>query len=581
MVSVWLSKGVNDYHPPDFYIQIDSISKSVTFVNAVIENVPFSEELTTNDISYQNHLGNILVQTSAPYGAVMETSMIYIGNEDDKIIYVGLVSNITRISANVYRVDYAIDWYTSYLLTQYTYYWSNPRIPTAGRLLFRREDTGIFNYLDEGITPKRVSATKVNFTTMVGGAEVPMFYENDTYRLLVYRETESNTTHWIISAPSGGGSYPNKSEPQDIFDAYVEAENIRVNPVIDVTPTFNPKGVLFWGYLPVNIQMLDTVFISMPSGAEYQLWRLNDLLFHGTPGVGGILYSAPIRTGTKTVTITFPETLTSKDWQYYRFIDYDGNVVYELPRGVPLSGLSLTSVFNFIESAPYVAFYFNSAGVYTDGQFSFSIPMRTLSYFADSEQVYRAEERQYQKNMRNFQSMNELVSGVVGGVNQGAMISAFSRTQVNVGGEITSGRGFQPQPALAISKGLIGGGIGVAGAFATFGYQQLYANKRAQQIEDRRARVSADTLLMSGTSSVYGMAYIGLYEFYYDIDTTLAIDDYHSAFGYQSTRIDVNVPLNGLTGYVQADVIFDTQYPPLVEGYIKDMLDYGVKFNTI
>ena len=184
-------------------------------------------------------------------------------------------------------------------------------------------------------------------------------------------------------------------------------------------------------------------------------------------------------------------------------------------------------------------------------------------------------------SMLGLQSQNELVSGIIGGVNQGAMISAFSRTGARTGKQ-------------AMDKGIIGGGIGIAGAFANFAYQTLWSNKQATEITDRYNRCKPDVLAQDGfLDSDLLLDNSGIRCYTYDADTITNIQAYQSRFGYQTQRVESNVDLKSFTGYVQADVIFgieerkegnSTEILGLrteVERYIKDMFNYGVWFTHI
>lgn len=578
----YVCKCPEGYCPPDYYPRLYTNGDVTGFYNTLTAN-PRGGVISN---AIDNSIGRVKFKTVESSGDATAIESIY---EPEVVLvyshskfYIGLADSYKWVSDNVMEVVYTVDWYTSYILTEKRGGNVRPDI-IAKTVNYTRLTGGEFNYLDEGFIPKTVKANKIATTVRYGSQStlVSLFTDKDRHRVLCYREPMTNSTHWLIASMLNNAD--NDVEPMELWDAYVSRERLIYMSGGSVMPTalkFNPKGVLFWGYLPVTYQLTDYVDVPTPVGSRFAIRRLHDIegRTSDTDPPLTILEGTHTRNGNKLSTIYFDKEggITSTDWDFFRFIDYDGNVIYEFPRGITKASLNVNVVMNYIETAPYISFYFNDSEL-VDGQFSFSIPLRTLSFFVDSEQVYRAEERTYQKQMRNFQSLNELVSGIVGGVNQGAMISAFSRTQTGVG----SSRGGSPQPPLAVNKGIIGGGIGIAGALTGFAYQTLYANKQAQKIEDKRARMSADTLLMSGSSSVYGMDYIGLYEFKYDSATITAISDYHSKFGYQTNQIGTDVVLNNLTGYVQADVIMSKGMRTEVARYVKDMFNYGVTFTVI
>lgn len=240
---------------------------------------------------------------------------------------------------------------------------------------------------------------------------------------------------------------------------------------------------------------------------------------------------------------------------------------------MPIPQLSVKMVFGGPHNAPYIAFIIETAEYKTDNCLSFTVPFNQLTYYSDAYQVYMATQRGYQSEMRNFQTLNNIVSGVVGGVNQGAMIAAFSRTQIKSQKNPTGLDG-------GLNKGLIGGGIGIAGAIGMGVYQYVYANKEAQRIEDSKNRNTPDTMIMSGEFPRPLMTNAGIYEVKYDSVAIQSIQTFQTKFGYATNTIGTDVALNSLTGYVQADVIFYNSLRIEIESYIKDMFNYGVTFTT-
>lgn len=591
MAMAKLLRSLGSYSPPDYYLQFDTSAK----VDALIGNLDI-----TCKHSVENSLGSVIISEQENVNPYEYTVVVI---NDDTQWYIGLIDNIRKNSANSYRITYTVDWYTSYCITNCK---SNLHAPlVAHRLKYMRKWNGEFTYLDEGITPVRIKSSKQLLTIWErqlnnpkpNTSPITFITPAKTGWLMVYRESVTNTTHYIVVTLNQALDL--SIGVMEIWQLYCTKLNVWVpgSSLSKDQGGFNPNGVLFWGYLNFNIGVLPLASVPYESTDDYRLYRLNDITTKTIdfPIIGEVNYftSSTPREYTTDWFLTFDyetdiqskTSITAKDWDFYRIIDSDGSTIYEFPRGLTYTMPKISIGFNFVETSPYLTVFFVDTE-FVDTQFSFSIPIKQLSFFVDSEQVYRAEERDYQKSMRNLQTTNELVSGIVGGVNQGAMIAAFSRTQTGVG----SSRGGSPQPPLQINKGVIGGGIGIVGAFAGFAYNTLYGNKEAQRIEDKRARAKADTLLLSGNYNSYADNYAGLYEIKYDDTTISNIEKYHNTYGYQTNEVGINVTLTTLGGYHQGDIMFhQIVAAPYVFGvprteiqrYVKEMLNYGATFIQI
>ena len=588
----YLYKAIDNYAPPDYY---------PTFRNQTDVN-NFLSYLNTNGVarggvlnmSIDNYLGRVRFQVKSDHsgGSIEELydpAIVYVIQHDR--YYIGTVDSLKHISEDVIEVGFTVDWYSSYLITKFKENASYGGV-VAKTVMYRRKTGGEFDYLAEGFTPKSINSVRnSNFQSIVGSGSSKSFFDttNNAY-YLCYHDTVKNTDHKILYILKPGVLTP--PTPKSIWDTYCSRKGVTQSAGTTDICEFQPSGVMFYGYPTVNLDCLITTDVY--DDTNYTIYCLNKVTTTTySTTIGGVTYTLTVFDRSDDLEITadwkihiIGNDLVATEYHRLRIIDGSGNTVYEFPMGLGLRGsvspsmtlLTAKSVFAGSPNAPYIQFIITVDLFKRDGTLSFSVPFNELTYFADSYQEYLVRDKVYQNSMRSLQTINELVSGVIGGVNQGAMISAFSRTQTGAG----SSRGGSPQPPLAIDKGLIGGGLAIAGSGAMYAYKTLYANKEVERIEDNYNRCKPDALALAGGTPRYtqsGLA--GLYEISYDSDTVTAITGYQSKFGYATNSIGTDVALNGLTDYVQAEVILNKGLRKDVEQYIKDMFNYGVTFTVI
>lgn len=576
-----ISTGAEGYAPPDYYRTISSKQDAEAFINEIKANAVSDGANSIRERecyhSIDNNLGRVVIKFDISTIRLGITTVL-IKLPESKVTesatynmqsyYVGYVNDINVLSDNSLEISYIVDWFTTSVLNTWLLQEGSlgPRV-TAKQVLYRRLITGEFNYVDEGMTPTLITSTKkslvVNGDDGHLGDHYNLFSERGDFisYILVYRESNSNATIWFAYASNNVYA----PTPESIWQDFCVGRDV----TDEDQRTFNPAGVIYYGVCPINFPALPANF-DILAGEYSGLALMTDVMISN-----GKIISARQRNEGKQLTIDVPEPFTSKDYSLYRIAYDDGTSIYDFPTGVTISAdYTLTLYCNFNVNAPYFTFVFDTP---ISSQRTFSVACNVLTFFSDSEAIYYATERGYQKEMRNLQATNELVSGIVGGVNQGAMISAFSRTGARTGGQ-------------AMDKGIIGGGMAIAGAVANYAYTTLYANKEIERIDDKHAKQSTDTLAMSGGACV-GLSLFksltGLYCIEYDAETVTNIQAYQSAFGYQTNRIATDVNLDSLEGYVQADVIFynyGNQRTPntnVIKKYIKDMFNYGITFTKV
>lgn len=568
----YVCKCPEGYCPPDYYPRLYTSNEVNAFYTTLTSN-PRGGVISN---AIDNSIGRVKFKTIESSGDATAIESIY---EPEVVLvyshnkfYIGLVDSYKWVSENVMEIVYTVDWFTSYILTEKR--GGNVRPDLIGKtVLYRRLANGEHIESDEGFKPVKEEWTKLPLTVTIGQAVQPLFkpdsHSDDipSFILLVYHHPNTNTDHWLIrDMPFSNGLIPTSYYAKTMWTEYCKSINLDSE-----SGNFNPKGVMFYGYSFINYAWFRRYceYHSHDGHTSYSINRSStaDQSFDKVALIED--------------NISIDRTVTPTKYNRLVFRDGDSSVIYEWDYAKTYGPVLFDKVYcNWNMISPALVFKIKPANGYTDSgerQFSMSLPFYPLTFFVDSEQVYRAEERTYNNDMRKLQATNELVSGIIGSANQGAMISAFSRTQTGVG----SSRGGSPQPPLAVNKGLIGGGIGAVGAVAGFAYQSMYASKQTTLIEDAYYRGKADTMLMSGCVPPELNKYMGVYLESYDSFTIDCIEEYQSAFGYLTNKIDTNVVLNNLTGYVQADVIMSKGMRTEVARYVKDMFNYGVTFTVI
>lgn len=601
---VYITKGIKGYNPPEYYRALSSKSDAIQFTDE-FNHSPIKTSLC--NISMDNNMGRVVVTIKQPnQKETMHVILIDVTEIDTqqsyprtRYFYVGVIDRINNISATQVEISYTIDWYTSYALN----YWNavddalnSKYIPslTASTVLYRRLSNGEFDYKDEGFIGAGVYADMLQLKCTADN--MTFWYINENNQMKTYSPYDGN-----LFSISGGINF---GAPEYII--YHDSVHNKTVKCIALSLTRNlndpeslkgflalfgidygndkpsPDGILFRGYLPI------------PSPIAIRGYkRIGD----GSSGsMKGVYVVGNVENSHYPFYLYASSSVKCTEYNKLRVELGDGSIIYDVPLGRTLAD-SCTKDANgtvaesndIIKVSPYISKSLTNpvltlkieSGNWKQSSTTITLPIYSSSHFIDSYQVYRAEERSYQMAMLSLQSQNELVSGVIGGVNQGAMISAFSRTGARTGKQ-------------AMDKGIIGGGIGIVGAVANFAYQTLWANKQSTEITDKYNRCKPDVLAQDGyldLNLIINNSGIRCYK--YDADTITNIKAYQSRFGYQTQKVENNVDLKSFIGYVQADVIFGVEERPAgefpeflglrteVEQYIKDMFSYGVWFTHI
>ena len=619
---VFLKKGIKGYNPPEYYRTLSSKEDALKFRDE-FNNPPIIAPVC--NLSMDNNMGRVIVTIKQPnQRETMHVILIDVTEIDKqqsypltRYFYVGVIDRINNISATQVELSYTIDWYTSYALN----YWNTVNAPNnsksipslrASTVLYRRLSNGEFDYKDEGFIGAKVTSRLIELRcTADDDTFYYYYYDKDNkrqkYTYNPYRGNFFNNKVGIFDPPAQYIVYHDSVHNMTITCLYL-GDYLNLDNVDDLKKflgyfglTFDsnsppsPDGFIFRGYLPIpaNIAIRGLIKVGGNSEDYYSptgVYARNSSAGYLTKypqnifGAGGPIY------------LFANELVKCTEYNKLRIETGDGAIIYDIPLGKTLSDTytkddkgKVIENDNIIKLNLYMSESLTSPVItlriendtWKQSSSTITLPVYTRPYFIDSYQVYQAQERVYQMSMLSLQSQNELVSGIIGGVNQGAMISAFSRTGARTGKQ-------------AMDKGIIGGGIGIAGAFANFAYQTLWANKQATEIEDRYNRCKPDVLAQDGFLNRDLLLYnSGIRCYTYDADTIANIKAYQSRFGYQTQKVESNVDLKAFTGYVQADVIFGTEerkegtsteilgLRTEVEKYIKDMFSYGVWFTHI
>lgn len=541
-----LFRYIDGYNPPNQYILLQSSNDVTTFKNSGSPVATLFEATYNIDGS----LAEVTLSSSKSSG-IYDTTIIMIEDYDTWQFYVGNVVKRTRVSADVVKFLINIDWYTSAFCTAYSMHGDTPTdyLPKADHYMERRSKNGRFTYKDEGFKPRSIMNKRSDLYVTIDSNKYNLFYTNsggDITYILIYRMSAENCTLWI-------GYYDTFSIGDEFKNAKALWEGYCTSRGITTNATFNSKNVIFFGVFPMNYHIIPTE-------------NVYDSKYIDFGKVG--LYEHAVTTAappTKHVTMKFP-TAVSKDYDRYEIRDIDGSVLFEYKVGV--NSDEITSDFDYVDS--YLNFdivtpslTFVTSNVYYSGSRTFTITAKPVTEFIDTESVYNAEQRVYNQEMRSFTALNNLVSGLTGSLTEGAMMSAFSRSS-------------------GTQKGVIGGGVSAIGAGINYAYTELYANKKQTEIEDKNAKMQADTLLFS-SDVTFLTSSGGVWEVKYDDDTISQITKYQSEYGYQSDAIKTDLVLNDSTfdGYIQADITMQGGFRKEVEDYICKMFSYGITFRKI
>lgn len=567
-----VASGIEGYNPPDYYRTLETNSDINAFLTEISDNgfAPIVNAECKNDVF--NGMGKCTVNYWDKRQCV-SMNIIHIRDAGYEII--GKIDSWEFVAENIIEIKYTIDWYTSVILMSA---WSTNAFPMAKTVLYRRLTNGEFTYSDESMVPVKTTSKKGTikiYNSDESDSDNLFIDENSKkYALMVYHEPTKNMTHVMLWARGNDAiSLAVPASPKFIWGTYCTAKGVTASY------PYNPDALIFYGAVPIQGRFFGS------SAFHYSNLSCDIYDLSGIPvfdnDFAQVLQVDTINYKSQPLKLKTISAGTSTTYHRLRILTGDGNTVYEIPMGESWdNGINCTMFLNGPINCPVITVKFTDEDNNVNNSMGFSIAIPTLMEFSDNFQIYLAEDRKYSQDMRNLQALNELVNGVIGGVNQGAMISAFSRTGARTG-------------LQAAEKGIVGGGLGIAGAGVTYAYQTLYANKKTTEIEDEYNRNKADVLAMSGGHSYWLTYYGGLYAVDYDDDTIANIQAYQSEFGYQTNKIETSVELNHYTGYVQADVIFERRkfhannrdyyygYAGSIEKYIKDMFNYGVYFTKV
>lgn len=562
--TIFLYQKIDGYNPPNYY-------KLIT-TKADVENFL---RISTNDYScsgkynIDGSLASVVIDTSKDYSGVTnirkDYSIICIQANAINEFFIGNIVKREILTGTSVRFLINIDWYTSQFCTAY-FYGNGAVTPKASTYMERRASRGKrFRYLDDGFKPitKSVTITKS-----------PLFMDGYIQQLLVYNEPTTNTIHWVIRENV-------KVTSDNVYNAPISAKKMWMyyqdvhfrSGKYAVTPyEFNPKNVLFFGYFPISIGYIPFYASKSSSWDESSdsflhmdyAW-LNYVDSYSNPedhSNDKFLFVSPV-VKVEEKTINFGE-FTPTDMDEYTLRDVDGTVLFNFPKGVEFkSDMKVDCWVNPDTNTPSITYRFKDLSNFDTA--SFTIVAHEWTYLVDAEQVYNAEQRVYNQEMRSFTNLNQLVSGLRGSVTEGAMMYAFSRNS-------------------GATKGLMGGGASAAATVFNYAYTEVYANKRQTEIEDKNAKAQSDTLLWSTKVNCGAIVNAGVWCVSYDTDTKSFIDAYHTLYGYVSNYVGNNIALNDtniMSGYIQADIILAGGLRKEIEDYISKMFSYGITFSNV
>ena len=568
---------ISGYNPPNVYKHLHSSAAVKAFLES--DNVFESDCLHSCD----NNRGRVVVQDADyVYSATVVAVREHVSDSDETVRYIiGTVDTVSRVSATEIELTYTIDHYTSAVVS----YFEQPQkqtvrmhlpMPTADTLLCKRASDGERTYLADNFTQNSSHLTDVDFkfgVTQTACTTSVFTTGRSLTQFMVYHETVTNTTHWICMSLTSDYFW----NPYSMWSNYLNA--CMVSNDKEAGGQYDPKGVLFFGWVNIDIGLIQ--YVESLDYAGIKVLVLNYVhreKYKEYEGLQFYKFTASYERYIDSEPMYYmigKGNINPTEYSRYVMYDSDCSVLYEFPVGVH-TGVYLATrpVLNTDTTSPSFTFRVPESNAVQ----TFTVTVKPLTFLIDSEQVYKVEERVYQMEMRNQQSIDNLVSGITGALTTGATVYGFSRGL----GEDTEG-GHKPRSTLnqgnAGFKGLLGGGVAMAGAIGSFAYDELYANEKYQQIEDNHMRVQPDSVLMSSMINASMCLFAGVKNLSYDDTTKDNIYNYQSRFGYQTNRVDSNLALNVYTGYIQGELIMQPGFNKTVENYICKMFRNGVYFN--
>lgn len=536
---VYLFSVIGGYNPPNDYLIINSKDKAI----ALLDKADIAMDFIPS-YSISNGVAEIVISHKSDLNALKATVIAVADNNTNDIVIGNVITRKTlNDTACLYTVN--IDWYTSTILSCY-FYDNENALPVIARGIVRRSTSSKYFFKDEGIKPlhKRVSITGIKCDYVDSDGQRQTTSLNVRFYFMVYHENTTNTDHWIART----GSFDCKQA----WDLYQDEMRIGKNK----RHTYDPNTLSFYGYIVSGIDYLNAEKLG---GGIY---LLNSVVTNGDGDNKDFELSyEPF--GGKKLTLRFDDFI-SYDYDEVTINDVDGLPLFSFPKGVKIGKTEVIAYLNPDVNTPSITYRFEpdyDSQSWVADNLSFTIMARPVTSYIDANQVYNAEQRVYNQQMRSLQAINNLVGGLTSASTEGALVGGFSR----------KGNPFK--------KGGLAMGIGIASAVIGYAYQTLYADKEQTKIEDSQALVSVDTLLFSSALNTYNL-HFGLYHTKYDDETINNIKLYQSQYGYQSDEHLINTTVNMFPrGYIQTDIQLKPGLCKEVEDYICKMFSYGVTFN--
>lgn len=536
---VWLFSVIGRYNPPNDYLIINTKDKAI----ALLDKADIAMDFIPS-YSISNGVAEIVISHKSDLNALKATVIAVADNNTNEIVIGNVITRKTlNDTACLYTVN--IDWYTSTILSCY-FYDNENALPVIARGIVRRSTSSKYFFKDEGIKPlhKKVSITGIKCDYVDSDGQTQTTSLNARFYFMVYHENTTNTDHWIART----GNFDCKQ----IWEMYQNLMRIGKNK----QHPYDPNTLSFYGYITSGIVYLNAEKL------DYGTYLLNSVVTNGDDDNKDFESSYEPLGGSE-LTLRFNDFI-SYDYDEVTINDVDGLPLFSFPKGVKIGKTKVIAYVNPDVNTPSITYRFDpgqdSQSWVTDN-LSFTIMARPVTSYIDANQVYNAEQRVYNQQMRSLQAVNNLVGGLTSAGTEGALVGGFSR----------KGNPFK--------KGGLAMGIGIASALIGYAYQTLYADKEQTKIEDSQALVSADTLLFSSALNTLNL-HFGLYHTKYDDETINNIKLYQSQYGYQSDEHLINTTVNMFpSGYIQTDIQLKPGLRKEQEDYICKMFSYGVTFN--
>jgi len=484
------------------------------YTESGVERPPIGAEMPNPSLTYYQELhpdkGEVFNRLSlkAPFTELMDASYIRVSmrtnNGDDLVIY-GWVDSVALRSDTDYYPMTDIYWHVDPWRT-----WGASAVFKAGTVRRRPANGQMppqpypFRYRTAGTSRDllrmygngNVWWVLMNYVVKSGGGEV-------TALAHIFYPIDSSTGGqlWVSGLDGETDRYPALTYNQTVQGTIEEHLNLSPQAIVSVCISpIPPVDVLGTGTFadpfrfPQGVTGWEANHPTEETDPRYGFFRATTL--HGIP-------KAQVRT------MSLYGTMRTDDTKSLAVRTVDGSVIAILPWGMEVSGYDYRIVDNIVSQ--YIQIRFDGTDSYAEGLcVTIPLPLVSVTDNSWSDYVYSGQ-REYDIQMRNAQSDQQLVNGLASAFGSGAQGYSIGTLSDSAKMQGAIGRGV---PASAASNSMAGMGMGgklgalsavgsILGAAASYGADKLWFNGEYQKWEDYAAAHQTNNILMAGDGDDY------------------------------------------------------------------------------